>query len=79
MITSYDPQQQKDVKVTAKHKAQEQLMRALQIAFVQHMDGHSTHGMTQREAEMVWQQMDKQMARIEKLFGYEPNSWNRGC
>ena len=75
MITSFDPDSQKDIKATPKRKAQELLLRGMQISFVSHMDGHTTHGMTQREKDLIWEQMDKQMSRVEKLFGFEPGSW----
>lgn len=81
MIISYDADQQKDVKVTPKQKAQEELISAMQIAFVRMSEGGRADidSMTDRENKAVWEQMSKQMARVEKLFGYEPYSWPRGC
>lgn len=81
MITSFDPTKQADLKVTAKHKAQELLLHAMQIAFVRVIDGNDgdIDKMTEREKDLLWEQMDKQMARVEKAFGYEPRSFQRGC
>jgi|GEM_PF-6511431 len=81
MISSFDIVKQIDVKVTPKQKAQEELLMSMQIAFVRLMDGGSADidGMTEREKELLWEHMDKQMARVEKLFGYEPHSFQRGC
>lgn len=55
---------------TLKITAQRNLMSAMQIAFT-----------TERENENhpdVLAEMDKQMRRVEKLFGYEVGSWPRG-
>lgn len=79
MITEYDISQEKLVRITPKAYAQKELIQAMQIAFVRHMDEHSTGGMTKREKQIVWDQMDTQMSRVEKLFGYNPGSWSRGC
>lgn len=81
MITSYDADQGKNVPATPKQVAQGELLRGMQVAFVRLMDGGSANidAMTAREKDLVWDQMNKQMSRIEKLFGFEPGSWQRGC
>lgn len=81
MIVSFDPETQKDVRVTPKHKAQEELLHAMQIAFVRLMDGDSEDisNLTDREKDLLWDQMNKQMGRVEKLFGFVPGSFQRGC
>lgn len=81
MIISYDSVKQTNVKVTPKEKAQEILLQSMQIAFVRMSDAASEDisNMTDREKDLVWKQMDKQMARIEKMFGCEPHSFQRGC
>lgn len=81
MITSYDSIANTSVKVTAKQKAQEELLFGLQVAFVRYKREGSADvvRMTPHEKDLVWVQMDKQMSRVEKLFGFEPRSWERGC
>ncbi len=54
-----------------KQKAQDELMSAMQIAFARaHDEGTS---------DDLAAEMSSQMARVEKLFGYDPGSWRRGC
>lgn len=81
MITSYNVTTQQDEKVTPKAKAQEMLLDALSIAFykLEVADSSDISDMTEREKTLVWEQMDKQMKRIEKMFGYVEGSCNRGC
>ncbi len=50
-----------------KERAQDELMHAMQAAF---------NELTPNELR---DEMDKQMERIEKLFGYEAGSWARNC
>ena len=54
-----------------KHQAQAELMSAMQIAFERTPKNPA-------EAD-VTAEMSRQMERVEKLFGYEPGSWVRGC
>ena len=54
------------MKTEIKHRSQDALMHALQTAF---------NDLTLEELSPV---MSTEMARIEKLFGYEPYSWYRG-
>ena len=51
-----------------KEKAQEALLLSMQMAFC-------NEELTQEELKL----MSKQMARVEKLFGYVTYSWVRGC
>jgi len=51
-----------------KEKAQDALMSAAQAAFES----------DDAEDSAVFKAMDKEFARIEKLFGYSPGSWTRG-
>ena len=60
-------------KTEIKQDAQDRLMDALQVAFYTLSDAD---GVDQSDA--IAEEMNKQMARIEKLFGYTPNSWGRG-
>lgn len=61
-------------KQVAKEVAQDNLMQVLGIAFQYLEDGQMAEDMKKDVREA----MDQQMARIEKLFGYEKNSWPRG-
>ena len=63
-------------KTERKHEAQRQLMLGMQIAFSAVHEELKHDG--QFRSEMLIE-MSKQMERIEKLFGYEVGSWNRGC
>ena len=58
-------------KTAIKHEAQDQLMMALQTAF--------TAASETGKSEEVLNEMRAQFTRIEKLLGYTPNSWKRGC
>jgi hypothetical protein len=64
-----------------KSKAQEHIMQAVQCSFDMMVSTYGgTFGVyTQEEVEAINAEMDKQMARIEKIFGYTPGSWQRGC
>ena len=53
-----------------KENAQNDLMIAMQTAF-SYLDGYGTDS-------PEWIAMDKQFRRVEKLFGYQEGSWNRG-
>lgn len=54
-----------------KQEAQDLLMQAMQVAF---------NGIyTDLDEDAVREEMDKQMRRVEKLFGYQEGSWNRGA
>jgi hypothetical protein len=61
-------------KTEAKHKAQNDLMQAMQAAF-----NHIPENYSEEDAEILKEEASKQMARIEKMFGYEEYSWTRGC
>lgn len=52
-----------------KQKARFQLLAAIQTAFSDY-NNHS---------EEMKEEMSKQMERVEKMFGYVPGSWQRGC
>lgn len=58
-----------------KREAQDQLMSALQVSFVVVA---SVQERSERDRLRLLSEMDRQMARIEKLLGYEPGSWKRG-
>ena len=62
-----DQQEETMTKKAIKERAQDELMCALQTAF-------NEHTLNELRGEM-----DHQMTRIEKLFGYDPGSWIRGC
>jgi len=51
-----------------KQQAQDALMSAAQAAFESDA----------AEDSAVFKAMDKEFARIEKMFGYSPGSWTRG-
>ena len=62
-------------KITPKQRAQEEILSMIGKAWA---SVENDPDMTEREREQVLDQMSKQYARIEKLFGYEPFSWMRG-
>ena len=55
-----------------KQLAQEKLMQGVQTAFA--CLEHDAD-----DSEALRAEMDAQMLRIEKLFGYAPGSFGRGC
>lgn len=59
-------------KTEIKHKAQDEIMHAIGGRFTTLAD-YEELTPELRDA------MDAQMRRIEKLFGYDPGSWLRGC
>ena len=66
-----------------KEKAQAHLMTGMQAAFNQVPDLFSScfeapDCYSPEEMQEVLTEMDKQMRRVEKLFGYTPGSWGRG-
>ena len=63
-----------------KHLVQDRLMTAMQIAFENDSawDDTDEHGFTLPINEETRKEMDKQFARIEKLFGYKQGAWTRG-
>ena len=63
-----------------KEQAQDRLMSAIGIAFFNDsaFDGTDEHGRTLPMSKETRAEMDKQMKRIEKLFGYKQGSWRRG-
>ena len=63
-------------KASIKHYAQKELCSALQVAF--HNVSEETSDYSQADREAILDEMSKQFARIEKLFGYVPRSWHRG-
>lgn len=58
-----------------KQTAQENLLSAMQAAF----DRLDDEDMTDFDKAALRNTMSKQMARVEKLFGFEPYSFLRGC
>lgn len=58
-----------------KQLAQENLLSAMQVAF-DRLDGEE---MSAAQKADMRKAMSKQMARVEKLFGFEPNAFARGC
>tara|TARA_Y100000817_G_scaffold296253_1_gene271652 strand:- start:37 stop:243 length:207 start_codon:yes stop_codon:yes gene_type:complete len=61
-LTEANKRTKKDIK----EEAQDELMLAMQVAF---------NNVSNRE---VVKEMDRQFKRVEKLFGYNMGSWNRG-
>lgn len=61
-------------KTELKQVAQDQLMNAMQVAF-SYVHDNEEEGI---ERDILIAEMDKQMSRVEKLFGYEPGSFTRG-
>ena len=61
-LTEANKRMKKDIK----EEAQDELMLAMQVAF---------NNVSNRE---VVKEMDRQFKRVEKLFGYNMGSWNRG-
>ena len=61
-LTEANKRTKKDIK----EAAQDELMLAMQVAF---------NNVSNRE---VVKEMDRQFKRVEKLFGYNMGSWNRG-
>ena len=57
----------KKSKKEIKPQAQDELMSAMQTAFKGSIDPE------------VRKEMDRQMKRVEKLFGYTQGSWHRGA
>ena len=57
-------------KTEIKQNAQDELMSAMQIAFTRATDESASDDLVA--------QMSRQMARVEKLFGYDAFSWHRG-
>ena len=58
-----------------KQIAQENLLSAMQTAF----DRLEYEAMTDFDRAAMKKTMSKQMARVEKLFGFDPHSFSRGC
>lgn len=58
-----------------KQISQDEIMNGIQIAF----STIDNHQISDEEKELLIAEMDKQMSRIEKLFGYSIGSWGRGC
>ena len=67
-------------KTELKLKAQSELMLAMQIAFcaIEEENGGS-YIEDDTERELMVAEMDNQFKSVEKLFGYVPGSWTRGC
>ena len=60
-----------------KAQAQAALLHALSTAFYRVADEGSYEGLDEDAKQMCYADLDEQMKRIEKLFGYEPGSWSR--
>lgn len=66
-------------KTEIKDKAHFELMAAMQVSFhavTDRISGSYIEDDTERE--LIIAEMDKQMKRVEKMFGYIPGSWTRG-
>lgn len=62
-----------------KENARRELLIAMQTSFsaiTERNSGSYIEDDTERQA--VFAEMDKQMERVEKIFGYVPGSWARG-
>lgn len=66
-------------KTEIKEKAQEEIMYTIQMVFNRITENNDMNEYTEEEMEKIKEAASKQMARIEKMFGYEENSWMRGC
>ena len=62
-------------KQTPKQIAQEHLLTAMQAAFNRIDDDVD---LTEKQRAVIHDQADKQMKRIEKMFGFVEGSWGRG-
>lgn len=60
-----------DTRQEIKEAAQDKIMQGIQGAFSLASD--------EGDDEKVVKEMDKQFKRIEKMFGYDIGSWNRGA
>lgn len=58
--------------------AQDELMTAMQTAFDNMVPLEKADSENFVDIETLQNEMSKQMARIERLFGYNANSWTRG-
>ncbi|MCK5600558.1 hypothetical protein KAR91_01745 [Candidatus Pacearchaeota archaeon] len=56
-----------------KQEAQCQLFFGMQVSFMRQ------EGLEEEDGALLLGEMDKQMKRIERLFGWEVGSWKRGC
>jgi hypothetical protein len=54
-------------KTEIKQEAQKELLEAMQVAF-NNIEASSA----------IYEEADKQMRRVEKMFGYVEGSWGRG-
>ena len=61
-------------KTEIKQTAQEELLSAMGVAF-----HRLEEAFAMEKRKEIRDEMSKQMARVEKLFGYKPNSFLRGC
>lgn len=59
-------------KTDLKHKAQDYLMSGMQTAFYRIGDDSS---LTERQKSAIRSEAEKQFRRVERLFGYDPDSW----
>jgi len=64
-------------KAQVKEEAQRQLLSAMQNAFT--VIHEEYNGYTPEQTKTIQDEMSKQMARVEKIFGYEEYSWDRSC
>ena len=60
-----------------KQNAQDELMHSIQSGFTR-ISESVPYSYCQSDAEAINTEMSRQMARAEKLFGFEPFSWHRG-
>ena len=57
-----------------KEDAQDKLLAALPTAFYAIADDEN---IPEETKQVLYKELNNQMARIEKLFGYEPYTWGR--
>lgn len=64
----------KTSKKELKEEAQSRLLSAMSIAFNQVEDTY----LTREQKDALSEMMDREMKRVEKMFGYDPGSFMRG-
>jgi hypothetical protein len=63
-------------KAELKRKAQNEILHTAMQAILVTAENNSD-GMNEAEMAELKTEMDNQLKRIEKMFGYEPGSWQR--
>jgi len=59
-----------------KYKAQDEILSMIQCSFTSFSERSV---LDDCDKKMVLEEMSKQMARVEKLFGYSGHEWMRSC